>query len=336
MNVENMLQGSSVLVTGGTGFTGSHLVEKLVEMDLDVRMIVRNPAKVDESISAKVQFFQGDVYDQKLIERAADGVHYIFHLAACYRDAGADDQEYHNVHVKSTQLLAQSAVNNPEFKRFVHTSTIGVHGHIKNPPANETSEFNPGDIYQETKVEGELWIREFAKNNELSLAVIRPAAIMGPDDRRLLKLFKFAKYGIFPLVDGHRTLYHLIHVDDLTDCMLLASVHPKAEGEVFICGNEKPTDVVEMLNIIGGRMDKKVRFIKLPSGPLFFITDLVESLSKSVGVEPIIYRRRLEFFTKDRAFDTSKVRNVLDFQTKYTNDTALEHTARGYASKDWI
>ena len=72
--------------------------------------------------------------------------------------ASIADDVYWNVHVKSTQLLAQHAIKQMDFKRFLHVSTVGVHGHIENPPANEESAFSPGDVYQKTKVEGELWL----------------------------------------------------------------------------------------------------------------------------------------------------------------------------------
>ena len=74
-------------------------------------------------------------------------------------------------------MLAQAALNEPNFKRFVHVSTVGVHGHIEYPPADENYPMEPGDIYQKTKVEAELWLRDFAKENGLAIAVVRPAAI---------------------------------------------------------------------------------------------------------------------------------------------------------------
>jgi len=329
--------GSTVLVTGGTGFTGTNLVRKLAGAEgVEVRGIARPSSDIDEDLAEAVTWYRGDVYDAEVVEEAVDGVNYVFHLAACFRNPAADEDEYRKVHVESTKRLAKAARTQPEFERFVHTSTIGVHGHIEDPPADETAPYNPGDLYQETKLEGELWIRDFAEESELPLTVIRPAAIMGPSDRRLLKLFKFAKYGFFPLLDGHDTRYHLIHVEDLTDCMLLAAHHPHALGEVSICGNAEPTSVVEMLTQIGGMLGKNVRFVSLPSTPLFLLADLIEWLSDKIGVEPILYRRRVAFFTKDRAFDTSKVQNALDFDYRYDNETGIQDTVRGYVEAGWL
>lgn len=331
------LAGSTVLVTGGTGFTGSNLIRKLVDTEeVKVRGIARPSSEIDDDLAEAVTWYRGDVYDAEVVGDAMDGVDYVFHLAACFRDPSADDDEYRKVHVESTKLLAEAARAQPEFDRFVHTSTIGVHGHIEDPPADETAPYNPGDLYQETKLEGELWIRDYADREGLPLVVIRPAAIMGATDRRLLKLFKFAKYGFFPLLDGHDTRYHLIHVEDLTDCMLLSAHHPDALGEVFICGNAEPTSVVEMLTQIGDMLGRDVRFVRLPSGPLFMLADAIEWVSNRLGVEPILYRRRVAFFTKDRSFDTSKLRDTLGFSYRYDNETGIRNTARGYMNRGWL
>ena len=332
----HLLTGSTVLVTGGTGFTGSNLVRKLINEDIEVRGIARPSSKIDDDLEDAVTWYRGDVYDPTVVEEAMDGVNYIFHLAACFRDPRTDAEEYRNVHVESTRLLAEAALQQPNFQRFVHTSTIGVHGHVEDPPADETAPYNPGDLYQETKLEGELWIRDFADQEGLPLVVIRPAAIMGPTDRRLLKLFKFAKYGFFPLLDGHDTRYHLIHVEDLTNCMLLSAHHSDAQGEVFICGNAESTSVVHILTQIGEMLGRTVRFIPLPSRPLFVIADVVEWISEKLGVEPILYRRRVAFFTKDRAFDTSKLRDVLGFSYRYDNESGVQDTARGYINRGWL
>ncbi len=176
-------EGDVVLVTGATGFTGKHLVRTLCNTGADVRAIVRASSNIDDIKDLPVQLFKGDVFDPDVTAQAAAGVHYIFHVAAAFREAKIDDEIYRKVHVESTQHLAKAVVGAPGFKRFVHVSTMGVHGHIEEPPATEEYRFSPGDQYQETKVDAELWIRDFAHKEGLPLTVVRPAAIYGPGDR---------------------------------------------------------------------------------------------------------------------------------------------------------
>lgn len=336
MDPKSALSEATVLVTGGTGFTGSNLLRTLTAADVKVRCIARPSSHIPADLANSVEWYRGEVFDGRVVSRAMDGVHYVFHVAACFRDAGADEEEYRNVHVRSTQLLAEAAVRQRNFKRFVHTSTVGVHGHVADPPGDESSPFKPGDIYQETKLEGELWIRSFAEDERLPLSVVRPAAIMGPGDRRLLKLVKIAKTGLFPLLDGQDTLYHLIYVDDLTACMLQLAIDPRAVGEVFICGNAQSTSLREMMAVIGEVLGKQVRFMSLPSKPLFAVVDVIESVSHFLNLEPFIYRRRLAFFSKDRSFDTHKLRELLNFQYRYDNVAGLRKTVEWYRDAGWI
>ena len=216
------------------------------------------------------------------------GIHYIFHLAAAYREAGLPDGVYRKVHVESTRLFAIEAKKNKDFKRFIHISTVGVHGHIEHPPANEDAPFSPGDIYQKTKAEAEEWLRKFATESQLPYTIIRPAAIYGPGDKRLLKLFKMAAMPYFIVIGNGKTLYHLVHVDDLTDAIILAAVHPSAVCETFICGSPQPKTIEEIGKIISDALNKPFRPVHLPVTPFFMLADICEMISKLLRIKPII------------------------------------------------
>ena len=325
-----------VLVTGGTGFTGQVLVRQLCDLGCTVRVIARPTSNIDNLKSLPVDWFRGDVYDTDTIKQAVEGVHYIFHVAAAYREASISDHTYHRIHVESTQLLANAAVEQSQFKRFVHISTIGVLGHIECPPGNEETPFNPGDIYQTTKAEAELWIRKFAKEHDLPYTVIRPAAIYGPGDRRLLKLFKMAKMPMIPLLGFGKCLYHLIHVEDLARCIILAATHENALGNIFICGNRESVTLKEMISIIANVLVKKAIFFRLPASPFFLIGYLCEFVCKPLGLEPPIYPRRVAFFTKDRSFDTRRLREQLGFEYQFDNVTGIQQTTRWYLNQGWL
>lgn len=337
LNHDRIAPGTPVLITGATGFTGSVLARKLCRMGLDVRAIARGSSNLKPLEDLNIRWFRGNVFDPAVVAAACDGVSHIFHVAAAYREAKYDDEMYYKVHVESTRLLAKRALESAVFKRFVHISTIGVHGHIPTPPADETYRFAPGDVYQRTKADAELWIREFSKASGLAISVIRPAAIYGPGDRRLVKIFKMATWPLFPILGKGKCLYHLIHVDDLTQGIIRAAVHPAALGEVFICGNPDPITLPRMAQIVAKAVGRRSpRVVRLPVGPFFFLGAICEAIYKPFGVEPPIYRRRVAFYTKDRAFDTSKIREKLGFSCRYTNETGIEETAKWYLENGWI
>jgi len=229
-----LYKGKLVLITGATGFTGQHVTKKLVAAGAQVRAIVRSTSDLSPFDGLGIEWFKGDVYDPETTKQAALGVNYIFHVAAAFREVKADDTGYAKVHVESTKQLANAVLNSKDFECFVHVSTVGVHGHIEIDRADEEYRYSPGDGYQRTKLEGELWIREFAEKNNLPFSVIRPAPIYGAGDMRLLKIFKMAAKGILPIVGKGKCIYHLVHVEDLSNTILLAGITPAARSEVMI------------------------------------------------------------------------------------------------------
>lgn len=326
-----------ILVTGATGFTGINLIKKLCKTGATVRAIARESSNRDALQDLPIEWFIGDVYDENTIINAIADVNYIFHVAAAFREAKVSDKVYTDVHVKSTQLLAKHAIKQANFKRFVHASTMGVHGHIEHPPADEEYAFSPGDEYQRTKVEGELWIREFARDEGLPLTVVRPCGIYGPGDKRLLKVFKMAKLPVVPLLGiGCQGLYHLIHVEDLTNFMMLAATHENTLGQVYLCGNNESISTKDMITLIGTRLGKVPRFIRLPVTPFFLLGDICEFICKPFGIEPPIYRRRVAFFTKDRSFNTDKMQRDTGYEYLYDNQKGIEELTDWYRQNKWL
>ncbi len=328
--------GSTVLVTGATGYTGIVLVKKLLESGLKVRAIARKSSNIKPFEGQSVTWIRGEVFDEQTIKSAMEGVEYVFHVAAAFREAKSTERDYHNVHVTSTQLIVAEAMTNPEFKRLVHVSTMGVHGHIENPPGDENSVFSPADGYQRTKAEAELWLTDFSKKNTFPYTIIRPCAIYGPGERRLLKLYKMANKKLFPILGRGKCWYHLVHVEDLTGAMILAATEERALSEAFIIGSSEAIQLEDMAAIIAKEYKNKLRIVRLPIGPFFLMGDLCEALCKPFKIEPPLYRRRVAFYSKDRNYSTEKMRTVLGYTPLYENERGVIESARWYRDENWL
>ncbi|WP_028572945.1 NAD-dependent epimerase/dehydratase family protein [Desulfonatronum lacustre] len=335
-NICQIPPGTPVLVTGATGFTGIVLTRKLVEAGAKVSAVARSSSNLDPLKDLDVSWFMGEVFDERIIAQAMAGQEYVFHVAAAFRQARSSYQDYWNVHVGSTQVLAREALKNPHFKRFVHFSTIGVHGHIAEPPATEDAPFDPDDEYQQTKLEAELWLRAHAAEHKLPYTVIRPAAIYGPGDRRLLKLFRMALKPVFLLLGKGKCMYHLVHVDDLTNVSLVSATHPDALGQAFIAGAEEPIAVADIARIVAEHFGRKLRVVRLPISPFFLAADICERICRPLGIEPPLYRRRVAFYSKDRHFDVTKIKTMLGYAPRHANKDGILETARWYAEQGWL
>lgn len=329
-------RGTPVLVTGATGFTGINLTRKLAAAGLAVSAVARASSNLKPLQDLDIRWFRGDVFDINVMRAAVAGQQYIFHVAAAFREAKGSEQDYWNVHVRSTQIIAEEALRNPEFQRYVHVSTIGVHGHIAHPPATEESPFSPGDAYQRTKQEAEQWLNDFAGKNNLPYTIIRPAAIYGPGDRRLLKLFRMALSPFFILLGQGNCLYHLVHVDDLTNTLVVAATSPAALGQTFISGASEGIAIADIARIVAGHFGRKVRVLRLPIAPFFLLADICEAVCRPLGIEPPLYRRRVAFYSKDRQFDVSKMRRVLGYEPRHSNEEGLAETADWYVEQGWL
>jgi nucleoside-diphosphate-sugar epimerase len=176
----------------------------------------------------------------------------------------------------------------------------------------------------------------FAAERGVPVTVLRPCAIYGPGDTRLLKLFRMAARGWFPMLGGGKGLYHLIHVHDLVEATIVAAVHPSAVGEAFIVGNPEAMTLEAIARTVGRTLGRQVRVVRLPAWPFFAAAAVCEVVCRPFGVEPPLYRRRVAFYTKDRAFDTRKLREVLGYNVRYANEEGISQTAQWYRGQGWL
>ena len=324
-----------VLVTGATGFTGRHLAIRLNKLGHDVRVIVRNMNKVNFDNNSDYAIIEGNILDRNSVDKAVEGVDIIFNIAAVFREGGLTDNVYYDVHVKGTLNLLEAAKKH-NVKRFVHCSTGGVHGHIEDPPANEEYRFSPGDIYQKTKLEGEQKAFEFYRETGLPLTVIRPTPIYGPGDLRLLKLFKIAKQPVILILGNGKVFYHLVYIDDLVDGIILASLKDKAIGETFLIGGPDIPSLNTLFDKISETLGSNKVKIHLPVLPFQIAGTLCEKVCIPLGINPPIYRRRVDFFTKSRSFNIDKAKRILGYNPNVSLQEGLRKTTEWYIKEGFL
>ena len=220
-------------VTGGTGFTGSHLVRRLLKRGHEVQVLDTEPGLfADELQKLGAELTLGSVTDAALVDRVMAGSNRIFHLAAAFRKINLPNEVYHKVNAIGTRIIGEAALRHGVVS-FVYCSTQGVHGGIKSPPGSERSPIAPEDYYQQTKYEGEQEIAVLV-NRGLPATILRPMAIYGPGDpARFLFLFRAVKRGRFLMFGDGKTLYHPLYIDNLIDAFELAGERP-GYGEVYL------------------------------------------------------------------------------------------------------
>jgi len=328
----------TVLVTGANGFTGSYVCKHLVQRGHHVRALVRKTSKLDLLKNIDVELVYGDLANGTTADTLAEslkGVDVVYHIAAVYRTEGVPKKYFWEVHVEGTRHLLEAA-RRANVSRFVHCSTVGVQGEIKNPPATEDAPYAPGDVYQESKVDGEKLARRFFQEHNFPGVVVRPVGIYGPGDTRFLKLFKFIYNGKFRMLGSGKVLYHMTHVDDLARGILLAGEKKEAIGEVFTIGGNGYLTLAELVECVARALNVPVPRKSFPVWPVWFAGLFCEIACRPFGIEPPLYRRRVEFFIKDRAFDVSKAQRLLGYQPQVDLDTGLRQTGEWYRAQNLL
>lgn len=323
-----------VMVTGATGFTGGHLARTLKVRGYEVRALVRDRSKSAALERDGIEICAGDLGDEQAVLKAAENCDVLYHIAAVYREAKHADDYYRRINVEGTRHVV-TAVERGLAGRLVHCSTVGVHGDVKEIPADENSPFSPGDVYQRTKLDGELLVQERMKAG-LKGAIFRPQGIYGPGDRRFLKLFKSIHRGSFRMIGTGQVLYHMTYVSDLVDGIILCGEHPNAVGQVYVFGGPRYTTITELVETIARVEGRRLGRGHIPVAPVMLAAVACEWLCKPFGIEPPLYPRRLDFFVKNRAFSTAKAQTELGYQPKVDLEDGVHRTFEWYRSAGWL
>ncbi|HHS14091.1 MAG TPA: NAD-dependent epimerase/dehydratase family protein [bacterium] len=322
------------LVTGVTGFTGGHLARYLLNKGRCVRGLALPGIDTNDLEKDGIEIIAGDLTKPDTLKRAIRGVDRVYHIAAVYREQDVPRKHFFEVNVGGTRNLLEVA-KGEGVGRVIHCSTVGVQGEIADPPATEETPCSPGDYYQESKLEGERLALEYAKAG-LPLVVFRPVGIYGPGDDRFLKLFRFIQKGKFRMLGSGRVLYHLTYIDDLVEGIYLVGQKPNIEGEIFTLAGDRYTTLNELVAVIAEVLGVEISLRRYPVWPVWIVGALCEMICTPLRIQPPIYRRRVDFFIKDRAFDITKAKTRLGYAPRVDLKTGLSRTAQWYKEQGLI
>ena len=323
-----------LLVTGGTGFIGSHLAEEGRRRGASVVVLGltdRPEERANAELLARqgVEIVSGSITDPELCGQAMRGATHVFHLAVAMREGGKADEFFEAVNLDGTRRLLEAA-GQSQVERFVYCSTIGIYGHRAPGVTAEGAPLRPGNVYERTKVAAERLVRELAPAAGVPFAILRPADVYGPRDQRLLKLFRGVSRGRFPLFGDATGRRHMVYVDDVVSAFFAACERAEAVGEAMIVAGPRPCTLHELIEEVRRVTGSRRYGLRLPLAPMLAAAAVVEDVCQKLHVDPPIYRRRMDFFTSDSAFDTSKARRLLGWTPRVELEEGVRRTYEGY------
>jgi nucleoside-diphosphate-sugar epimerase len=323
-----------LLVTGGTGFIGSQLAADARRRGAEV-IVLGLTDLPEERENARwlgelgVEVVSGSLTDAELCRRSMKGVTHVHHLAVAMREAGVPDSHFERVNLDGTRELLRAAAE-ARVERFVYCSTIGIFGHRAPGVTHEDSPLAPGNIYERTKVAAERLVLGAHREAGLPVVVLRPADVYGPRDRRLLKLFRGVERGRFPLFGDGGGRRHMVYVDDVASAFALANQRREAPGQTMIVAGPEVCTLRELIDRVAKACGRERSGPRLPLAPMLAAAAVVEDVCTALRVRPPIYRRRMDFYTSDSAFDTTRARAVLGWAPAVDLDEGIRRTLAWY------
>ena len=316
-----------VLVTGGTGFIGSEVVQQLLDAGHAVRIFSRR-RDIPARFSGNVEVAQGDLsHSQSLID-ALDTIGVLYHIGEIKNTSKAASE-------KNVKLLEEvlRQLKSMSVKRIVFVSSISVSGIPSTVPANEDTEprLVLNDHYTDCKRRSEKLLRENA--GDVECVIIRPAPVYGPGSRSLNRLIRIldrlGPVGI-PFPGNAENLAPLIHVRDLGQAICRAGTEPAA-GQIFNLTDGMRHSWREFLETITECLGKKLRIIPVPRLLLQLSALPLDLVSGFFGVslDPVSY---VSYFSGDLYFDNSRARDLLNWQPRYSLSEGVKEMTEFYAS----
>jgi nucleoside-diphosphate-sugar epimerase len=321
-----------VLLTGATGFLGSHLLEALEAAGAEVRCLVRpsSDTRALEARGARVLRHSMDGAGPELASLVADHA-VVVHAAGAIRALDYDGFLRANADLTERLALAALAAPRPP-RRFVLVSSVGATGPAPHGEAL-TEHHPPGERtdYGRSKWEGEQ--RLLALAERLPCTIVRPTAIFGPRDKEMLAVLKLAWAGWLPAFAGSGQIYNLAHVDDIVQGCLLACQAPVPSGSTYLLGGPEERSAAELASLLGRVLERPVRLLPLPRALLWSAALASELGAAALRRPAMLNRQKIPELTGSWALDLGRARGELGYQPRVDLERGLRETVRWYRQR---
>ena len=307
------------LVTGPTGFIGSHLVEVLAGGGWDVRALVRGTSDTSLLDEQGIEKAVGDVRDADSFTEAAKGMDAVFHAAALVGEWG-DPKDFYDINVKGMKN-AIDAADAAGVPRFVDVSSTSVHGYEGFDKDTEDLPYRKtGVLYSDTKMEAEKLVWAAHAEGRIQATTVRPCMVWGPRDRAFMtKVIFSCRSGMFAYINGGDHIVGLAHVRNVCDIIKRAAENEDAVGKAFIATDGCDTTVRQMTEKLCEEVGVKKPRMSIPYPVAKFIGSASEGFFRMIGAKksPMMTRMGVAVMGNNLSFDISRAKKVLGYEPQY-------------------
>jgi nucleoside-diphosphate-sugar epimerase len=324
-----------VLVTGATGFIGSHLVEALLERNIQVRCLIRSTSDLTWLRNLRVELVRGDCHDKVSLEGAVKGVDQVYHLAGVTK--AIDEKTYVEVNALGTENLLHACLGKKDkLQKFIYLSSQAAAGPCRNGgKKKESDRCEPVSAYGHSKRMGEEFI--LSHSHEIPTLILRPSAVYGPRDRDLFAFFKLLSRRIKPCLSGQEQHISLCYVQDIIQAILLAAETQESSGEICFLSDGHGYRLEEIGDVFAQAMGIAPVCIRVPEWIILGIAFFSEYLSRLSGHPPLLNKGKVEeMIQKNWVCDITKAQTMLGFKPRFKLSEGAKLTYEWYKKENWL
>jgi nucleoside-diphosphate-sugar epimerase len=323
------------LVTGATGFIGSHLVDLLLKQKYAVRVLLRKTSDTVWLQALPIEYVYGDLFDNDALRQAVTGVDYVFHSAGVTKAKTAE--EYFRGNTEGTKnMLNAVSQHNPGLKRFVQISSQTAVGPSPGiTPITEEISPHPITTYGESKLKAEQACADL--RGTVPITIVRPPAVYGPRDKDIFEFFKTMSKGLQPMVGMKEKFVSLIHVGDLVRGFVMAAESEKASGQTYFISSSKVYGWKEVGEVSRKVFGRSAFRIKIPEAGVFAIAAFAEFFGL-FSKKPVLinFEKARDMVQNYWTCDSSKAQRDFGYAQEIPLGEGIRNTIEWYRSKGWL